>query len=275
MKLRKQWPSHGRLHDTYLLNLRYEFDLKVEWSGVEWHVHNHECDMVMLLLLLYYESALETRNCKHLVSFSSKASDWPRPEWTADSNRDQRKAIEGSTILPISIGHVRLTAVFAVYKWNSLTSQSPISCPITQYSHPTRQHSDRHKYGIRQLSLVVRLPPLRFFSHLHRHCHCQESFHPLTLRYNTLLHRFFLFLAGGGYLMLIHVTVDEELVTVAVESAAVGRRLKALSTDDYNDPSANRGHDPRNRIGGGGWKVREPWIHIQLNDLHLYVLTTT
>lgn len=60
--------------------------------------------------------------------------------------------------------------------------------------------------------------------------------------------------------MLINVTVDEEVVTVtvAVESAAVGRRLKALSTDDYNDPSANRGHDPRNRIGGGGWKVRQP-----------------
>ena len=68
--------------------------------------------------------------------------------------------------------------------------------------------------------------------------------------------------AGGfekPWKRLMHVTVDEEAVAVAVAANAVGRRLKALSTDDYNDPSANRGHDPRNRIGGsGGWKVREP-----------------
>ena len=52
-------------------------------------------------------------------------------------------------------------------------------------------------------------------------------------------------------------TVDEEA------AGAVGRRLKAVSTDDYSDPSANKGHDPRNRIGGGGWKGRDssaPWI---------------
>ncbi|XP_010650892.1 protein PSY3 isoform X2 [Vitis vinifera] len=40
-------------------------------------------------------------------------------------------------------------------------------------------------------------------------------------------------------------------------AGAVGRRLKAVSTDDYSDPSANKGHDPRNRIGGGGWKGRD------------------
>ncbi|CBI15938.3 hypothetical protein AAG906_032520 [Vitis piasezkii] len=45
--------------------------------------------------------------------------------------------------------------------------------------------------------------------------------------------------------------VDEEA------AGAVGRRLKAVSTDDYSDPSANKGHDPRNRIGGGGWKGRD------------------
>ncbi|KAF8402632.1 hypothetical protein HHK36_010721 [Tetracentron sinense] len=37
-----------------------------------------------------------------------------------------------------------------------------------------------------------------------------------------------------------------------------GRSLKTI-TEDYNDPSANRGHDPRNKFGGssGGRKSRD------------------
>ncbi|KAJ0083732.1 hypothetical protein Patl1_31085 [Pistacia atlantica] len=36
------------------------------------------------------------------------------------------------------------------------------------------------------------------------------------------------------------------------EMVGDGRSLMAVSVNDYSEPSANRGHDPRSKGGGGG-----------------------
>ncbi|KAL1829031.1 hypothetical protein ACET3Z_007443 [Daucus carota] len=35
------------------------------------------------------------------------------------------------------------------------------------------------------------------------------------------------------------------------EEVKVGRSLKMIGVDDYSDATANHGHDPRNKPGGG------------------------
>lgn len=40
-------------------------------------------------------------------------------------------------------------------------------------------------------------------------------------------------------------------VNLCENAGEVGRSLKMMSVDDYSDATANHGHDPRNRNGGG------------------------
>ncbi|CAL5353157.1 hypothetical protein ACSBR2_032588 [Camellia fascicularis] len=48
------------------------------------------------------------------------------------------------------------------------------------------------------------------------------------------------------------ISLSESKVAIVVE-AMEGRSLR-VNLNDYGEASANHGHDPRTRGGGGGWK---------------------